>query len=136
MFIRCSLQRTLCQWVQDYPSLSLQSDSVHLDLGYSLLSLLSWVLCWVMGIDLCILLQADIQLDKNHFFFFKKYCLFFQCVFFGYFGQESGIHRYVNLHLGLQFDSIDQCLYFFHRHIVIWLQKMKNKEYTTKASTS
>lgn len=47
-----------------------------------------------------ILLQAAIQFDKHHFFFVKD------AVF------SSDVHRYVNLCLDLQLDTIDQYISF------------------------
>jgi hypothetical protein len=59
--------------------------------------------------SICILLLAYIQLDQQHL----VKMLSFSIVYFWILYQKSGVYRYVNLFLDIQFHFIDQplCLY-------------------------
>lgn len=62
--------------------------------------------------SICILLHPDIQLDQHHLL------KFFIIVYFRLLYQNSGVHRCLDLHLELQFDSIDFILGFVNLDIL------------------
>ena len=53
--------------------------------------------------SICILLHADILLDQHYLLKMVSFLLY----------QNSGVHKCVDLCLGLQFDSIDQPVCFY-----------------------
>lgn len=79
-------------------------------------------LCW----GLCYLYHSSVQIiniDLFAFFYmqassltsiiFWRYCLFSSVFFCWLTYQKSGVHRCVDLHLGLGFDFIENCVCFY-----------------------
>ena len=112
----CSESPLLYHGVQACSTQSLISDSWYLiSCGNSWSTAVKFVQFGRYGSVL--ILQIAIEFDQQHFL----KMLSFPNAYFWLLCQKSCVHRCVDLHVGLQFDFIDQYIYFYDNAVLFLL---------------
>lgn len=110
LLVLCSGNCLLCQYIQGHSPLSFLSCQQHLDLCSSLCSTWTWVLFWLIDLDLYAFYMHTSVWTRaicwRYFIFFPFY------ISVPFFHWKPGLHRCVCLWLGLWFSSVYQCASF------------------------